>query len=116
MTTNVTIHVERREGVISVPLRAVKRKAGVSVVQVQGDEGSKPREVRAGLDDGEFVEIVEGLQEGDTVVYKAPKPKKPARPVRRKKASAKKRPRPVTHRKERSGQRNTQRQLDKLDY
>ena len=77
MTTNVTIHVERREGVISVPLRAVKRKAGVSVVQVKGDDGPKPREVRTGLDDGEFVEVVEGLEEGETVVYKAPKPKKP---------------------------------------
>ena len=76
MTANVTIHADRRDGALSVPMRAVKRKAGVSVVQVKGADGPTPQEVRTGLDDGEFVEIVEGIEEGDTVVYKAPKPKK----------------------------------------
>ncbi|MFH1532974.1 MAG: efflux RND transporter periplasmic adaptor subunit [Pseudomonadota bacterium] len=77
MTANVTIHADRRDGALSVPMRAVQRKAGVSVVQVEGDDGAAQREVRTGLDDGEFVEILEGLEAGETVVYKAPAPKKP---------------------------------------
>ena len=77
MTANVTIHADKRDGVLSVPMRAVKRKAGVSVVQVESGAEAKPREVRTGLDDGEFIEIIEGLEEGETVVYKAPKPKQP---------------------------------------
>jgi len=76
MTANVTIHADKRDGVLSVPMRAVKRKAGVSVVQVKGADGPRPQEVETGLDDGEFVEIISGLAEGQTVVYKAPKPKK----------------------------------------
>jgi RND family efflux transporter MFP subunit len=75
MTANVTIHADRRDGVLSVPMRAVKRTAGVSTVQVEGKDG--PLEVQTGLDDGDFVEILQGLEEGQTVVYKAPKPKKP---------------------------------------
>jgi HlyD family secretion protein len=77
MTANVTIHADKRDGVLSVPMRAVKRKAGVSVVQVEGADGPTSREVETGLDDGEFMEIISGLEEGQTVVYKAPKPKKP---------------------------------------
>ncbi len=76
MTANVTIHADRRDQVPSVPLRAVQRKAGVSVVQVKGAGEANQREVKTGLDDGEFLEIIEGLAEGDVVVYKAPKAKK----------------------------------------
>ena len=77
MTANVTIHADRRDGALSVPMRAVQRKAGVSMVQVEGPDGPEQREVRTGLDDGEFIEILEGIKDGETVLYKAPAPKKP---------------------------------------
>ena len=80
MTANVIIHVGESQGALSVPLRAIQRSAGVSVVQVRGSQGLEERAITTGLNDGEFVEILEGLESGEVVVYKAPAEKKSAQP------------------------------------
>lgn len=71
MTANVTVETESRKGVPAVPLKALRRKAGVSIVTVKTDQGPKEREVTAGLEDDDFVEIVSGLAPGETVIYQA---------------------------------------------
>jgi len=68
MTANVSIFLESREDVLLVPAKSVKKSGGVSFVYVI--ENGKPvrREVRVGWKQGLFIEIIEGLKEGDEVL------------------------------------------------
>ena len=83
MTANVEIIVTRRPGVLTLPLQAVRRQSGRdrAFVWLAGGRG---RLVRIGLDDGNSVEILTGLAEGDAV-------RKPPRKLQRG-ASSKSRP------------------------
>lgn len=68
MTVNATIYLNKREGVLAVPNKAIKREGGRKVVQVL--ESGKPalRTVKTGWKDGSYTEVIEGLREGETVV------------------------------------------------
>jgi macrolide-specific efflux system membrane fusion protein len=68
MTANVSIFLESREGVLLLPAKSVKKSEGVSFVYVI--ENGKPmrREVRVGWKQGQLIEILEGLKEGDEVL------------------------------------------------
>lgn len=70
MTANVEVAGERRDGVIAVPQRTMAIRNGQKTVQVLNDD-STVREVlvEIGLrgSDG-YVEVVEGLKEGDKVI------------------------------------------------
>lgn len=68
MTANVSIFLESREDVLLVPAKSVKKSGGASFVYVI--ENGKPmrREVRVGWKQGLFIEIIEGLKEGDEVL------------------------------------------------
>lgn len=58
-----------RSGVLSVPVEAVTEAQGLHFVYVRLHPGSYRRqEVRLGATDGQRVEILQGLQPGDTVV------------------------------------------------
>lgn len=52
-----------------IPVTAVKGGAGNGVVWVDAGDGSEPEErtVKLGVNDGEMVEVVEGLAEGDGI-------------------------------------------------
>ena len=67
MTANVSIFLESREDVLLVPAKSVKKSGGASFVYVI--ENGKPmrREVRVGWKQGLFIEIIEGLKEGDEI-------------------------------------------------
>lgn len=69
MTANVTIIAGEKRGVLIVPTRAVKIEAdGRSYVSVKSKNGKwVKREVRTGWESGGFIEIVEGLREGEVV-------------------------------------------------
>ena len=74
MTTNVTISLDVRQGVLAVPVRAVSREQGKSVVYVLRHGQTERQTVKVGWKDSEWMEIVGGLQEGDKVVIRsAPK-------------------------------------------
>lgn len=74
MTTNVIISLDARKGVLAVPLHAVSREQGKSVVYVLRDGQPVRQIVRIGWKDPEWIEIVGGLKEGDKVVIRnAPK-------------------------------------------
>jgi HlyD family secretion protein len=72
MTASVVIQTGKREGVLLVPSEAVKvstRGSTVNVVTVkEGKKTATPHKVKTGGSDGQFVEVREGLNEGDTIV------------------------------------------------
>jgi macrolide-specific efflux system membrane fusion protein len=69
MTANVTFRLASRENVVVVPSEAVRTVDGRSVVLVPGATGAAPleREVKTGLTDGKRVEIVAGIDDGETL-------------------------------------------------
>ncbi|GEM_PF-106241 len=77
MTANVSVLAETKNAALSIPIKALDRKAGTNLVHVK--KGSGPPEsveVELGIEEGDFVEVLSGLEEGDTVVYKAPAPQR----------------------------------------
>jgi len=78
MTSSVTIQLDAHENVLAVPVKAVKRERGKSVAYVMSSAGSaQPREVKVGWKDSQWVEIVSGLEEGQTVLLDGPTIEKP---------------------------------------
>lgn len=69
MTANVDIQTNKKDNVISVPQRAVITKNGDKFVRIKNGEIVQEVEVSTGLSgkDG-FIEIVNGINEGDQVV------------------------------------------------
>ena len=68
MTANVSISVDRREAVVTVPQKAVKRDGIRKFVYVANKGLLEKRFVTVGLRDRSCLEILEGLQEGEPVV------------------------------------------------
>ena len=68
MTTNVTISLDTRKGVLAVPLRAVSREQGKSVVYVFQAGQPARRAVKTGWKDAEWIEVLSGLTEGEKVM------------------------------------------------
>lgn len=75
MTASVTISLKPRQNALSVPSQAIQRQRGKSIVFVQTPAGSEEREVKVGWRDGQWVEVVQGLREGETVLLEAPNSK-----------------------------------------
>jgi multidrug resistance efflux pump len=75
MTTNVIVNLDARKGVLAVPLRAVSREQGKSVVHVLRNGQPVRQPVKVGWKDPEWIEIVSGLTENDRVLIRStPKP------------------------------------------
>ena len=71
MTTTNTININSAKNVLTVPVVAVQKKAGKSIVKVVKDKEKnivEEREVTTGLQDGLSIEIKSGLSEGEEVV------------------------------------------------
>jgi macrolide-specific efflux system membrane fusion protein len=68
MTTAVTIAIETREGVLTVPRRALRREGGRSFVLCPRGDGFERRFVTTGSRDESDWEVTDGLREGDEVV------------------------------------------------
>ena len=77
MTASVTIQLEARENVLAVPAKAVKREKGKNVVYLVSNGQAQPREVKVGWKDSQWIEIMSGLEEGQTVLLEPPTPSKP---------------------------------------
>lgn len=72
MNASVTIVIEERENVVTIPVNALQERGEeVFVYTEQEEDGtlSGEQKVVTGLSDGENVEITEGLSEGDVVYY-----------------------------------------------
>lgn len=74
MTASVTVQLEARQNVLAIPARAIKRLRGKTVAYVlpPGGGEAQPREIKAGWRDTQYVEVVAGLTEGDTVLLELP--------------------------------------------
>jgi RND family efflux transporter MFP subunit len=68
MTTSVSIFQETRRGVPAVPRTAVLTESGAKFVFVLDGGRREKRRVRTGWKDEKFVEILEGLREGERVL------------------------------------------------
>src|SRR5262249_11873339 len=72
MTASVTIQTGKKENVLLVPSEAVKTGKNGSTVNVitlrDGKTEPVPHKVKVGSSDGVNTEILEGIQEADTIV------------------------------------------------
>jgi macrolide-specific efflux system membrane fusion protein len=74
MTASVTIMLEGRSNVLAIPAKAVKRERGKNVVYIPVDGKAERREIKVGFQDGEWIEVVAGLEEGQSVIVESPPP------------------------------------------
>ena len=72
MTAGVEIFLDSREQVLAVPVRAVKRERGRSIVYLPSEKGPEAREVTVGWKDGQWIELAAGLEEGQSVLLETP--------------------------------------------
>lgn len=68
MTVSASIHLNKRNDVLAVPNRAVKREGGSKIVQVLENGRPASRSVRTGWKDASYTEVVAGIREGDVVI------------------------------------------------
>jgi multidrug efflux pump subunit AcrA (membrane-fusion protein) len=70
LTASATIVIDQKSDVIVVPLRAVHRQGRDQVVDIVGEDGktSTPQAVKTGVQNDQFVEITDGLQEGQQIM------------------------------------------------
>jgi len=60
--------LNKRDNVLAVPNKSIKREGGKKVVTVLENNKPVQKAVRTGWKDSAYTEIVEGLKEGDKVV------------------------------------------------
>ncbi len=68
MTTNVTIYLEMRKNVLTIPTSAIKRDKGERFVTVIEDDKQVQRKVKIGWNSNGTTEIASGLNEGEKVI------------------------------------------------
>ncbi|GMU37054.1 MAG: efflux RND transporter periplasmic adaptor subunit [Phycisphaerae bacterium] len=71
VTTIAEILVGHVEGVLAIPVQCVFGKGGKSFVFKVGDDGVQPAEVRTGVSNAQWIEIKDGLSDGDEVLLAA---------------------------------------------
>jgi len=72
MTANVTIFQEARKDVLAIPAGALQREKGKTVVYAWEGDRAELRQVKTGVRSDQWVEIVEGLREGQEVLLERP--------------------------------------------
>jgi RND family efflux transporter MFP subunit len=70
LDVDVTILANNKEDVLILPLKAVMQQDGTSYVTVKKNGKYEEKSITTGLSDDENIEVVEGLEEGDSVVLK----------------------------------------------
>jgi multidrug efflux pump subunit AcrA (membrane-fusion protein) len=74
MTATINIVLDERRGVLAVPEKALRSEGGKRVVYVVTGQGTEPRTVRVGRRGGGFIEITDGLKEGEVVLVNGSSP------------------------------------------
>ena len=70
MTASVAVVLDKRDNVVTLPTSAVTSRGNTATVTVRADGKDTPRSIAVGLRGDNAVEIVSGLQAGETVVTK----------------------------------------------
>lgn len=68
LTADVTIYVDERDAVLTVPNEAIVRQGGQQVVYVQNGDLFEARPVTIGWKDSKYTEVKSGLEEGEVIV------------------------------------------------
>ncbi len=68
MTATVTIYLETRKDVVSIPSRAIIRERGERFVNVVENEKIILKKIKTGWNDSNYTEIIEGLSEGEIII------------------------------------------------
>lgn len=68
MTANLEIETARKEGVLRLPLRALKEQRGRKYVELLKADKVVETDVTLGLENNEYTEAVSGVAEGDLVI------------------------------------------------
>jgi macrolide-specific efflux system membrane fusion protein len=68
MTTTVTIFLDKRENVLTVPYKAVHRERGRKFVYVLEQQQPQKRWIKTGWRDKYYTEVIEGLKENEQVI------------------------------------------------
>ncbi|WP_431872002.1 efflux RND transporter periplasmic adaptor subunit [Nocardiopsis eucommiae] len=69
----MSVSTGEAEDVVAIPVTAVRGTSEEGEVLVVAEDGSEePREVTLGLSDGQFVEVTDGLEVGDTIMDPVP--------------------------------------------
>jgi HlyD family secretion protein len=69
LTASATITIDEKNNVLVVPLRAVRRVGRDQVVDLVGAEGKSTQQaVKTGVQNDQFVEITDGLTEGQQIM------------------------------------------------
>ena len=72
MTASITIVIENRKGILAIPVRAITRQRGRNVVWTVVGGETEMREIKVGWQEEQWIEVLEGLKEGDTVLLESP--------------------------------------------
>jgi len=73
MTTSVTIFFDKRMDILGVPVKALKREGGRNVVYIWKEGKPELREVKVGRQEGQWIEVLDGLEEGQAVLLETPR-------------------------------------------
>lgn len=70
MFAKVTLKTDKRENVLAVDSEAIIEREGKYIVYIADGDKAIEKEVTTGLDTGDYIEILTGLNEGDKVIVK----------------------------------------------
>ena len=68
MTANIEIIAAEREDALIVPLAAVIRREDAAFAKVKTASAVEERPIKTGVSDGEIIEVVSGLEDGERVL------------------------------------------------
>ena len=68
MTVQGQINIEKRENILAVPTSTLKKRNKETVVMVLKNNQVEEKSVKIGLSDGQYTEIISGLEEGELVI------------------------------------------------
>lgn len=72
MSADIKIVIKKKESVLLLPTYAVKESKMGSMVMVKTDQGEpERRKIKTGIDNGEMIEIISGIEENDIVLVGA---------------------------------------------
>jgi RND family efflux transporter MFP subunit len=71
MSADLVISVSKKDNVLQIPEVAVYQKGGKKFVDILAGGKQEPREIKTGISDGEDIEVVSGLRQGEIVVVSA---------------------------------------------
>ena len=74
MSAKVEVIIDQMKDVLSVPIQTVITSEGIKVCYVMTNSGTQKREVETGAFNNSFVEIKNGLVEGEKVLLNPPRP------------------------------------------